>query len=102
MRKLLLSLALAASALTMVAVPAQAQSQRVPRCDVGTDYRFDADQAELRIRGLGLNVKTVPKVEEWNNCFRAYILNPDGSEAVSYFDPTSLRWVGGDIPEVWR
>lgn len=97
MHKLLLCLTLATSAVAL-AMPAQAA--RVPRCEVGSAYpeRFDADLAEQRIRGLGLNVKSVPKVEEWNNCFRAYIQNSDGSESIMYFDPTTLQQVGGDYP----
>lgn len=93
MQKLLLSVFLAAGVIGAT-LPAQAAS--VPRCETGSSsyVHFDADQAELRLRGLGLNVKTVPKVEIWNNCYRAYITNPDGSESVMYFDPTTLQQVG--------
>ncbi|AKR54289.1 hypothetical protein GCM10011321_25010 [Youhaiella tibetensis] len=92
MQKLLLPVLLAVSSVGAMALPAQAAS--VPRCEIGssTDH-FDADENELRVRGLGLNVQ---RVEEWNNCIRAYVRNADGSESVMYFDPVSLRQVGGD------
>jgi len=98
MQKLLLSLALAAGTVTAIAVPAQAAS--VPRCEIGssTDH-FNYHDNELRVRGLGLNVQ---RVEEWNNCIRAYVRNPDGSESTMYFDPVTLRQVGGDYAPLNR
>lgn len=92
MYKLLLPFAVAIGSMTTIVLPAHAAS--VPRCEIGSSTdSFNADENELRVRGLGLNVQ---RVEEWNNCIRAYVRNPDGTQSTMYFDPTTLRQVGGD------
>jgi hypothetical protein len=95
MSKTFITAAFATIALAGIAVPAQAaQSTGVPQCDPG-GYSISKDATTITMQ-LEQQGYKVDGVEDWNNCVRAFVVKADGSTGMAFFDPVSLKPVGGD------
>lgn len=54
------------------------------------DTQAQADTDKRRLRAVGINATSV---ERWNGCMRAYVKAEDGSQAMQFYDPVTLRRV---------
>lgn len=98
MIKTIITAAFATVTLIAVAVPAQAQSASVAQCD-DTGYSISDNETTITMQ-LERQGYEVTGVEEWNNCVRAFVVKADGSTGMAFFDPISLKPVGGDYAKI--
>lgn len=91
MFKTIIAAAIAASSLGVVALPAQAATSHAGvTCDRGASIAGNKDLITQELRAKGFNVESV---ESWNNCVRAFIVQPNGSLSMAFFEPGSLKQI---------
>lgn len=84
---LAISAIVAASSFGIGAVPASAAS--VPFCNAAP---YDiADRAHSITKELGDLGYSVARLETWNGCLRAFVVDENGHQHSEYFDPISLK-----------
>jgi hypothetical protein len=94
MIKTLFAVGVAAASLGVIALPVQAAGLSPAACD---DIEYSvADNADAIAAQLEQQGYAVSGVDEWSNCVRAFVVNADGSTGMAFFDPLTLRPVGGD------
>jgi hypothetical protein len=99
MIKTFITAAFATMTLVSVAVPAQAQSTAsVAQCD-DTGYSISDNETTIAMQ-IEQQGYTVTGVDEWNNCVRAFVVKADGTTGMAFFDPLTLKPVGGDYAKV--
>lgn len=98
MIKTLITAAIASTTLIAVAVPAQAQSVSVAQCD-DSGYSISDNETTIAMQ-LEQKGYDVTGIDEWNNCVRAYVVKADGTSGMVFFEPQSLKPVGGDYAKV--
>lgn len=98
MLKTLLATGFATLTLAAVAVPASAAEPLAAACST-TGYSISDNETAITA-GLAEQGYDVSGVEEWSGCVRAYIVNADGSTSMAFFDPLTLRPMGGDSANV--
>lgn len=93
MIKTLFATSVAIATLGLVAVPVQAAGSVAPGACSDTELSVhdeaDAIAAQLEQQGY-----TVSGVDEWSSCVRAFVVNPDGTTGMAFFDPMTLKQVG--------
>lgn len=92
MSRLLVASAFAALSVAAVAVPANAAQPLSVACDTGTVSMTDDTSIIMQLEQQGYDVSGV---DEWAGCVRAFVVKADGSTGMAFFQPNSLRWVGG-------
>ncbi|MET3926589.1 PepSY domain-containing protein [Devosia sp. 2618] len=85
MIKIIMATAVAATSLAFVTLPAQAQSEMA--CNASHSIVGRENTISRQLERMGYDVQSV---EAWNNCVRAYLVNPDGSLEMAFFQPGSL------------
>jgi hypothetical protein len=96
MIKILMTVAAAGLALGAAALPAQASTLAAntvspATCDSTYTVRHHEFAIEQGLKNEGYNVSSV---NDWNGCVQAFITKTDGSQAMAFFDPLTLKPVG--------
>ncbi len=90
MIKTFIAASLALTSIVAVSLPAQAAKgdTAVPYCDSSVDISANADTILQQLDAKGVKATSV---EDWNGCVRAFIVNPNGSQGMAFFDPDTLQ-----------
>lgn len=96
MIKILMTVAAAGLALSAAALPAQASTLAASTvspatCDATYSVRHHEFAIEQGLKSEGYNVSSV---NDWNGCVQAFVTKADGTQAMAYFDPLTLKPVG--------
>ena len=95
MIKTLIATSVAALSLGVVSLPVQAADVSPGACDdIEYSIHDNADSIAAQLEQQGY---AVSGVDEWSNCVRAFVVGADGSTSMAFFDPLTLKWVGGDF-----
>lgn len=95
MIKLFITIA-AAGLVLGAALPAQANTLAAntvspTSCDASYPVRHHEFAIEQGLKREGYNVSSV---NDWNGCVQAFVTRADGSQAMAFFDPLTLKPVG--------